>query len=347
MKIVVLAGGLSPERNVSLSSGTKIAQALRGLGHETALVDMYFGEEDYPGHTGEELYGLPAPEKWEKVDRQEPDLAAVRASRKWDGRGDFGPGVLELCQGADVVFLALHGQCGEDGRVQAAFDLLGIPYTGAGYLSNGVAMDKDMTKRVVRDIVNTPEWVTVEDTAAEVDALVESTALPCVVKPVDSGSSVGVAIAHTEEELRKALAAVSGRCVLERFVSGREFSVGILDGKALPPIEIVPKVGFYDYENKYQAGATEEICPADLTAEQTAQVGAMTEAVFARLGLSVYSRADYIMDETGKFWFLEINTLPGMTPTSLMPQEAAAVGIDYPTLCQHIIDSSLQQDRHG
>ena len=147
MKIVVLAGGLSPERNVSLSSGTKIAEALQSKGHQVALVDMYFGEEDYPGLTGEALYGVPLPEKWRSVDRQAPDLEEVRKVRKWSGKGDFGPGVLELCKGADVVFLALHGQCGEDGRVQAAFDLLGIPYTGAGYLSSAMSMDKDLTKR--------------------------------------------------------------------------------------------------------------------------------------------------------------------------------------------------------
>ncbi len=346
MKIVVLAGGISPERNVSLSSGTKIAQTLRTLGHETALIDMWFGLEDYPGLTGEELYSAAFPEKWRTVGRQAPDLASVRAGRSWTGKGDFGPGVLELCREADVVFLALHGQCGEDGRVQAAFDLMGIPYTGSGYLGSAIAMDKDMTKRLVKDLVNTPAWTFADYTRADVDGLVAETGVPCVVKPVDSGSSIGVSIAHTEEELRTALLDglnYGGRCVLETYVKGREIQVGILDGKALPPIEIIPKVGFYDYENKYQAGAAEEICPAPITPEQTAEVSRATERVFAALGLSVYSRADFILDEAGRFWFLEINTLPGMTPTSLMPQEAAAAGIDYPALCQRIIDSSLRE----
>jgi len=350
MKIVVLAGGLSPERNVSLSSGTKIAEALRGLGHEVALVDMYFGLEDYPGLTVGELYGAAAPEGWAKVSREAPDLGEVKAARKWAGKGDFGPGVLELCQGADIVFLAFHGQCGEDGRVQATFDLLGIPYTGAGYLSNAIAMDKDLTKRLVKDIVPTPAWRYVEYTGEMIESLVEETAVPCAVKPVGSGSSIGVSIVHDKEGLRTALVEglkQGGKYVLEAFVSGREFSVGILDGKALPPIEIVPKVGFYDYENKYQAGATEEICPARLTEEETKKVQAQAEAVFKAVGLSVYSRADFILDGEGTFWFLEINTLPGMTPTSLMPQEAAVAGLDYPALCQHIIDSSLRQDRRG
>ncbi len=346
LRIVVLAGGLSPERNVSLSSGTKIAQALRGLGHEAALIDMWFGLEDYPGLTPEELYRAAFPGKWRTVSREAPDLTAVRAGRSWTGRGDFGPGVLELCRACDIVFLALHGQCGEDGRVQAALDLLGIPYTGSGYLGSAIAMDKDMTKRLVKDLVNTPAWTFRKYTTEDIDSLTGETEIPCVIKPVDSGSSIGVSIAHTKDELRAALLEglkYGGRCVLETYVKGREIQVGILDGKALPPIEIIPKVGFYDYENKYQAGAAEEICPAPITPEEAERVSQAAEAVFATLGLSVYSRADFILDETGKFWFLEINTLPGMTPTSLMPQEAAVAGIDYPALCQYIIDSSLRE----
>lgn len=348
MNIVVLAGGLSPERNVSLSSGTKIAQALRALGHRTALVDMFFGLEDYPGLSVEELYSAPAPEGWKTVDRAAPDLEAVRASRKWTGKGDFGPGVLELCQGCDLVFLALHGRCGEDGRVQAAFDLLGIPYTGSGYLGSAIAMDKDMTKRLIKEKVNTPSWTFADYTEADVDALTSKTPVPCVVKPVASGSSIGVSIAYDKKELRRSLLDglnYGGKCVLETYVKGREIQVAILDGKALPAIEIIPKVGFYDYENKYQPGAAEEVCPAPITAEQTAEVSRLAETVFHTLGLAVYSRADFILDEKGAFWFLEINTLPGMTPTSLMPQEAAAVGYDYQALCQKIIDLSLEQKR--
>ncbi len=350
MKIVVLAGGLSPERNVSLSSGTKIAQALRGLGHTAALVDMYFGLEDYPDLDREELYTAPIPERWQSVDRTEPDLEAVRAARRWAGKGDFGPGVLELCREADIVFLALHGQCGEDGRVQAAFDLLGIPYTGSGYLGSAIAMDKDLTKRLTAHLVDTPDWRFASYGEKDVDSLTSRTAVPCVVKPVDSGSSIGVSIAWEKKELRAALLEGlkhGGRCVLERYVEGREIQVGVLDGKALPAIEIIPRKGFYDYENKYQPGAAEEVCPAALTPEQAAEAAKSAETVYSALGLAVYSRADFILDRTGKLWFLEINTLPGMTPTSLMPQEAAAAGIGYPALCQRIIDSSLRQRRRS
>ena len=346
MKVLVLAGGLSPERNVSLSSGCKITQALRELGHETALIDVFFGLEDYPGLTGAELFTAPIPERWRKVDPQAPDLAAVMARRADKSRSQFGPGVLELCRGVDVVFLALHGQCGEDGRIQAAFDLLGIPYTGSGYLGSAVAMDKDLTKRLVSGLVRTPAWTLETYTAADIDALAERTATPCVVKPVDSGSSIGVAIAHDADELRAALEAelaFGGRCMLEQYIQGREIQVGILDGEALPSIEIIPKEGFYDYVNKYQAGAAREICPAPVEPEVEARLARDTRAVFRALGLNAYARADFILDEAGVPWFLEINTLPGMTPTSLLPQEAAAVGIDYHALCQKLLDIAVRE----
>ena len=199
MKIVVLAGGLSPERNVSLSSGTMIAHALRGLGHQAALVDMYFGLEAYTGPVAD-YFDAPLTDQWKQVDPKAPDLAEIRAARKWQSPSQFGQGVLELCQMADIVFLALHGTCGEDGRVQAAFDLMGIPYTGAGYLGSGLAMDKDLTKRLIAHLgVHTPQWQRVSYTEQEVEDLAAATQVPCVVKPVASGSSIGVSIAHTRQ----------------------------------------------------------------------------------------------------------------------------------------------------
>ena len=346
MKIVVLAGGLSPERNVSLSSGTMIAHALRDLGHQAALVDQYLGLEDQPGGL-EDCFEAPLSDRWKVVDPQAPDLEQVKASRRWKGNSQFGPGVLELCQQADIVFLALHGACGEDGRVQAAFDLMGIPYTGAGYLSSGLAMDKDLTKRLIAGRgVHTPRWRRVKYTEKEIDSLTSTTPVPCVVKPVASGSSIGVSIAHSKKELHAALAAglcFGGACVLEQYVAGREIQVGILGDQALPSIEIIPKTEFYDYENKYQPGAAEEICPSPIPPAWEKAVQEAALAVYHALDLSVYARADFIVDEEGTPWFLEINTLPGMTPTSLVPQEAAAVGIDYGTLCQRILEESLIQ----
>lgn len=350
MKIVVLAGGLSPERNVSLSSGTMVCKALRERGHEAALLDLYLGTENYDG-TLEELFHAPLPTELCKVSRQAPDLAEIRAGRKQGGDSMFGKDVLALCGMADVVFLALHGACGEDGRVQAAFDLMGIPYTGSGHLGSAIAMDKDLTKRVVAPLgVLTPAWKTVDYDAGDVEKICAETALPCVVKPIDSGSSIGVYIARTEQELRDALIAgleLGGRSVIEDYIAGREIQIAILEDRALPSIEIVPKTGFYDYENKYQPGAAEEICPAPIPADVEERLAQAALTVFQGLGLSVYSRADFIMTEDGSVYFLEINTLPGMTPTSLVPQEAAAVGIGYGELCERIIDASLTARKQG
>ena len=254
--------------------------------------------------------------------------------------------MLELCRQADLVFLALHGTCGEDGRVQAAFDLMGIPYTGSGYLGSALAMDKDFTKRVIANLgVSTPQWRRVSYTAKDVDSLTSTTRVPCVVKPVASGSSIGVSIARDKKELHAALLDglhYGGQCVLEQYVAGREIQVALLGDEALPSIEIIPKEGFYDYENKYQPGAAEEVCPSPIPPEWEKKVGQAALTAYRALGLAVYARADFIVDEAGTPWFLEINTLPGMTPTSLVPQEAAAVGIDYDSLCQRIIDESLR-----
>lgn len=348
MKIVVLAGGLSPERNVSLSTGTMVTEALRALGHRAGLIDMFFGLEQ--GRADESFFDAPVPESFKKISREAPDLEQIKASRPGDSKSVFGPGVLELCQMADLVFLALHGTCGEDGKVQAAFDLMGIPYTGAGYLSSAIAMDKDLTKRMVADVVNTPGWKTVEYKEEDIEGLVKTARLPLVVKPVASGSSIGVSIAYTADELRKSLTdglTLGGRTVLEEYVKGREIQVGILDGKALPSIEIIPKEGFYDYANKYQPGAALEVCPSEIPAEWEEKLRAAALRVYETLGLSVYSRADFIVTSDGEPWFLEINTLPGMTPTSLLPQEAAAVGIDYNSLCQRIVEASLEARKQG
>ena len=345
MKIVVLAGGLSMERNVSLSSGIMVTEALRERGHQVALVDMFFGLEGYEG-TLEERFSAPLPEAWKKVSRKAPDRKAIRASRKDQSRSVFGPGVLELCRMADIVYLALHGDCGENGSVQAAFDLLGIPYTGSGSFPSAIAMDKDLTKRLLADTgVVTPQWRKAVYTEGDIPVLVEETELPVVVKPLDSGSSIGVSIAKTKEELSAALTDClnyGGKVVLEQYISGREIQVGYLAGRALPSIEIIPKEGFYDYENKYQPGAAVDITPAPIPAEWEERLAEVTRTVFETIGLAVYARADFVVTEDGTPWFLEINTLPGMTPTSLVPQEAAVVGIGYGELCETVIRESLK-----
>ena len=343
MKIVVLCGGLSMERNVSITSSTLICRALRQLGHRAVMVDMFYGLEDCDVPPASLFENLP-PLGDAEVGEMAPDLEKVRASRKWKSPSLVGKGVFELCALADVVFLGLHGACGEDGRIQAALDLMGIPYTGSGCLGSAIAMDKDLTKQLVRAAgVKTPQWRMLYYSEAQIEALCAEAALPCVVKPVDSGSSIGVAIAHTRGELAAALRENLGlgRVIIEQYIQGREIQVAVLRGKALPSIEIRPKHGFYDYKNKYQAGAAEEICPSPIDPETERMIGATALKVHKLLELSTYSRTDFILTEAGEIYFLEINTLPGMTPTSLMPQEAAAVGIDYNALCQIIVEDAV------
>ena len=346
MKIVVMCGGLSMERDVSISSGTLICGALRKLGHQAVLVDMFLGLEDYEGDLNELFNDLP-PLGEARVPEEEPDLERVIASRKWKSPSRVGKRVLELCQLADAVFLGLHGACGEDGRIQAALDLLGVKYTGSGYLGSALAMDKDLTKRLIAGTgVKTPEWRVVDYAEGDIDALANSAILPCVVKPVDSGSSIGVAIPETREEFKTALYGnlQYGRVMIEKYVRGREIDVGVLGDRALPSIEIIPKSGFYDYKNKYQAGATVELCPAPIDPETEKRLGEAAVKVHRALGLSAYSRSDFIVDGQD-IYFLEINTLPGMTPTSLMPQEAAAAGVDYESLCKRVIEMALEERR--
>ena len=353
MKIVVLAGGLSSERNVSLATGTSVCRALRRRGHKAVLVDMFLGLEHFNG-TPEEVFDAPDGLCSEAlISTVAPDLDAVRLSRADKSANKFGPGVLEACKCADIVFLGLHGECGEDGRVQAAFDLLGIPYTGAGYLSSGMAMDKAITKTVMeRAGVLTAPWRDVHYTEADIPRLVEELDVPCAVKVVNGGSSLGLALPDTKEELEKALHDMlryGNHVIVEKKIFGREMTIGVLGDRYLPAVEIIPQnnSAYFDYAAKYQAGGSLEVCPADITEEQWRMMGEATLKLYHALGLSAYSRADFILDENSQAWCLEINTLPGMTGASLLPKEAAAIGMSYEDLCEEIVQLSLAARRAG
>ena len=348
MKIVVLAGGLSPERNVSLATGTSVCRALRRRGHSAVLVDMFLGLEQV-NLKPEELFDAPDGLCGEaNISSVAPDLDAVRCSRADKSASVFGPGVLEVCRLADVVFLGLHGECGEDGRVQAAFDLLGIPYTGAGYLPSGMAMDKAITKTVMeRAGIRTAPWREVGYTEEDIPRLVEELEVPCAVKVFNGGSSLGLSLPDTREELEKALhemLSYGGHVLVEKKLYGRELSVGILGDRYLPAVEIIPQNDslYFDYAAKYQAGGSLEVCPARITDEEWHAMGEATLSLHRALGLTAYSRADFILDDQGQAWCLEINTLPGMTPASLLPKEAAAIGMEYEELCEQIIALSLE-----
>ncbi len=273
------------------------------------------------------------------VSEEVPDLEELRR-RRGGGCELIGKNIIELCRMADVVYIALHGAMGENGQLQATLDNFGIKYTGSGYVGSLLAMDKDISKKMfVSAGVATPPWIYCSSTECDTDRIIAEVGLPCVVKPAAGGSSVGVSLVNTREELRKAFAEASvyeENVLVEKKIEGREFTCGILDGRVLPPVEIIPKQGFYDYKNKYQKDATTEICPAPLDTRQTETISKATRRAFEALRLSDYSRFDFIMDSDGIFWCLEANTLPGMTPTSLFPQEAAAVGIGYDELCERI-----------
>ena len=340
MKIVVLAGGISTERDVSIVSGTQVCRALRSRGHQAILVDVFCGLEDTQADTVfTDEYDLDQAVTYIKSFNDK--LETMKGRREF-----FGPKVLELCRDADTVFLALHGENGENGKIQAAFDLLGICYTGSGYLGSALAMDKELAKQIFREChVPTPAGIVLRKTQERRAAAENVVGLPCVVKPSCGGSSVGVSIAHTEEEYQQALAEgfrYENVLIVERYIKGREFSVGVVDGVVYPVIEIAPIQGFYDYKNKYQAGSTIETCPAELSEELTLRMQEYALQAYQALRLESYGRIDVMMDEENNMYCLEANTLPGMTPTSLLPQEAAALGMDFADLCEKLIQVSLR-----
>ena len=341
MKIAVLCGGLSNERDVSISTGTGAARALREQGHQVVLMDLFLGY-DRPFADPDEVFSRGEDLGSAAIGEMSPDLEQVRAMRP-DPECIVGPNVLTICRAADIVFLALHGEEGENGKVQALLDLHGIPYTGSGYLGSAIAMNKGLSKMLFRENgIATPESITLRRGEP-----VRSICFPCVVKPCSGGSSVGTSIARTEAEYASALELAfryEADVIVETYIKGRELTVGVMDGKAMPVIEIIPKSGFYDYKNKYQAGATEEICPARIGPEATARVQRLAERVFSALMLDAYCRCDFLWDEASDtFYCLEANTLPGMTPTSLIPQMAAAQGMSYGALCEKILSVSLKK----
>lgn len=344
MNIVVLAGGDSTERDVSLVSGKNVYNALKSRGHNVVLLDVYLGVENVDVENVFE-----DKRDWSegisKIGEENPDINAVRAL-KGNEKDFFGKNVKEICMKADIVFMALHGAKGEDGKIQAALDLCKVKYTGTDYLSSAVCMDKSITKDfLVMNGVPTPEAYSIYS-ESEIEEGFKTIGFPMVVKAPNGGSSVGVFIVDNKEEAEDAVRKcfkLDNHVLLEQFVKGRELTCGILDNKALPLVEIEPLEGFYDYKNKYQEGSTKETCPANLPDDITKKIQRTAEKAFKALHLKVYARIDFILDESGQEYCLEANTIPGMTPMSLLPQEANAAGMDYASLCEKIIEISLKK----
>ena len=341
MKIAVLCGGISTEREISIRTGCMVCKALRSKGNNAVLVDVFFGNKNA------NLFDEGAQESYdcdveaEKIRENDSLVEETKKNRK----EFFGENLIDICKQADIAFLALHGENGENGKVQASFDLLGIKYTGSGYLGSALAMDKGLTKNLLMyNDIPTPKGYIVRKEGTDYKFDNSEFSYPCVVKPTCGGSSVGVSMANNDEEYKAALLEAfkyEDEILVEECLKGREFSVGIMGDKALPIIEIIPKEGFYDYENKYLEGRTLEVCPAELDEENTKTMQEWALKVSKVLRLRAYCRIDFILTEDGKHYCLEANTLPGMTATSLIPQEAAAAGIDFPTLCEKLIEISI------
>ncbi len=332
MRVTVLTGGTSSERDVAIASAVQVIGALRTRGHDVAVVDTargYIPEDAEPAM----LSG--------SVGAEPPSSANLRSLER--GLLLSGLSGLPVVRDADVLFLALHGGRGEDGTLQTLLEMLGVPYTGSGRLGSAMAMDKDISKRLFRQAdVPTADWVMAPAPAGEVE---ERFGWPVVVKPSKQGSTVGLSIVKRSGEYDSAVQTAllyDDEVMIEQFVPGRELTVGILDGKPLAVGEIIPRHEIFDYECKYTPGMSQEIFPADLPASLTEECRRLGVAAHESLKLGGYSRVDFRLTPAGEFFCLEVNTLPGMTATSLLPQSAAAAGINFPELCERLCRAARQ-----
>lgn len=346
VRIAVLMGGTNLDRDTSLVSGWQVAQALREGGHETAAVDT--AKPVVGAITGDTFAELGEIEAVPPVGVQPPTRAALSALRRSQGGDVLAAGVLELCLAADCVFVALFGDEGEGGRAQAILDYAGVCFTGPDLLGCAVSFDKDMAKRLVRPTgVPTADWDVAPKGQTDLRPLEDL--LPAVVKPVGGGSSIGASVARTPEDLIEAVrtAHATGQDgLVERFLPGREFTVGVLRGQALPPVELDAGRELIDYESKYQEGRTRKTCPAELSDADTELLGqlAVTSHDQLKLGSRTCSRMDFRMNADGEFVFMECNPLPGMTPSSFLPVAARAAGLSFPDLCQEIVGLAGNSD---
>jgi D-alanine-D-alanine ligase len=332
MNVTVLTGGTSAERDVAIASAVQVVRALRDRGHCVSVVDTARGfipQGDEPKLLSGTV-GVAPPSNEE--------LVALERGLLLSGLGNV-PAIRE----ADVLFLAMHGGRGEDGTLQAVLEVVGVPYTGSGPLGSGLAMDKDVSKRLFQVAgVPTPDWIMAPVTAAEAGARL---GWPLIVKPSKQGSTVGLSKVVGPEGFDDAIA-LAGRyddeVLVEAFAPGRELTVGVLDGDALAVGEIIPRHEIFDYECKYSPGMAEEIFPADLPAAVAAEAQRLSVEVHRALKLGGYSRVDFRLTPDGELTCLEVNTLPGMTATSLLPQSARAVGLDFSELCERICRAALR-----
>lgn len=327
MKIVLLAGGSSPEREISLRSGKAIYKALVELGHNVKLVDPALGKNQPKNE--EEFFN---PELIKENLSTQKYLDAFQ---------------LEAFNDTDLVFIALHGKWGEDGTVQSILDLMNLKYTGSGVLASSIGIDKNISKVIVKHFgVITPQWKLVSKKDKQnLLNIVEEVGLPCIFKPNDQGSTIGFSLINNLSEVEAAFEEAlkySDYVLIEKYIKGRELTVSILGDEALPIVEVKPKHQLYDYECKYTKGMTQYICPAELNLEVTKKIQEYALIAFRACKCEIFGRVDFILDEDNIPYFLEINTIPGMTDLSLVPMAAKAVGISFNELVSKIIELSLK-----
>lgn len=327
-KVALLVGGTSPEREVSKMSGKGVLGALKELQYPTKIIDP--------------AYGLNQPKEEEKF-FLEKNYSEISNRNCIDAINS------NLLDGVDVVFSALHGKWEEDGTIQSLLELRGLKYTGSKVLASALAMDKEMSKVIFRQAgVQTPDWFVVSLVNLEpkkiINNIKQELGFPCIIKPNDQGSTVGLKLVKEESDVEEAVKVAlqfSNKTLIEKYISGRELTVAILINEALPVLEIVPKSGLYDYKSKYTSGMSEYIVPAKISDEvaKTAQEQALI--AFHSLGCEGYARVDFRLSDESELFCLEVNTLPGMTPLSLVPKAAKAVGISFEELIKRIIAQAL------
>ena len=307
MNIAVFMGGSSPEREVSLASGTSTCKALKDAGHTVTSYDV-----------------------------------------TWEGSSTLFDAVEEVSHNdTDIVFLALHGGLGENGGIQGVLDAAGLPYTGSGVAASAVAMDKDISKSLfMAHDIPTAAWITGSVETLDTARIETEIGYPCVIKPVDLGSTIGLTLARDRAALEEGIrlaAKYSDKIMVEAFIGGKELSVPVLVDRPLPIIEIKPSKEIYDYECKYSSGMSEYFVPAPIPIDLAHEVTACAMKVFTILGLRDIARIDFRLDEDDRPLCFEANTLPGMTSTSLVPKSAAKDGIDFQKLVSIIADSAYKR----
>lgn len=327
-KVALLVGGNSPEREVSKMSGKGVLQALKLLKYPTVIIDP--------------AYGLNQP-------KEEDNFFLEKDYAKISNRNSIDAINSDLLNDIDIVFSALHGKWAEDGTIQSLLELRGLKYTGSKILASALAMDKEMSKVIFRQVgVQTPDWFTVKYRNFEpnliADQIKKEIGFPCIIKPNDQGSTVGLKFVKDEAEVEEGIVIAqqySSKALVEKYIPGREITVAVLINEALPVLEIVPKSGLYDYKSKYTSGMSEYIVPAKIPEETAKKAQQQALKAFHSLGCEGYARVDFRLSNDNELYCLEVNTLPGMTPLSLVPKAAKAVGISFEELVKRIIQQAL------